>query len=210
MEKIFNLSAGIAMLTLLTGCMSFNNSEVPLVENKPPKFKPIVEMKLGKFIQTVNGKKGLKVGSNRSMGYNTLTNILVHWKRKGLIKDYGTVGAFKEKADYILELSGKRDEDMSFFGSFICGFTFFIIPSSTTMKYDLHLRLINQKTKVVYKQDVSDSFTMWMNIIFLPVLPFSTVGIYNMFTDLSMYSYSEFEKQGAFNYSSKKLIENSK
>ncbi len=186
-------------LFLLAGCMSFNNAEVPVVKNTPPQYKPLIEMKVGNFTQKLNGDGDSRgVISNNSMANNTLEGILARWKSNGLIDDYDPIGKLSKKPDYTLTVNGYRNEDMSWFGSIFTGLTFFLIPSSATMKYDLHLQLQNNKDNKIYSVDVKDSFTIWQHIIFLPAFPIFMVGTMNMFSDLSMYSYSEFEKQGAF------------
>jgi len=195
MRRIFYL----VPLMLIAGCMSFNNAEVLVVKNIPPKYKPVVEMKVGDFTQKLNGEGAARgVASNNSIANNALINILSRWKSKGLIADYDPIGKLNKKPDYTLTVNGYRNEDMSWMGSIFTGLTLYLIPSSSTLQYNLNLQLQNNKDNKTYNIDVKDSFTMWQHIIFLPAFPIFMVGTANMFSDLSMYSYSEFEKQGAF------------
>lgn len=190
--------------------MSFNNAELPIVENKLPITKPLIEMKIGNFAQKLNGElSSLAPASTKSIAYNTATNILVHWKRKGLIRDYDVIGNLNEKPDYTLILNGARNEEASLFAAFVTGATFFLFPSSSTLEFDLDLELQNNNDGKIYKCKVKDSVTIWQHIIFFPAFPVFWVGSFNMFTDMSMYSFNEFYKQGTFSRFYKKELKTS-
>lgn len=195
-------------VVLLTGCMSFNNAEVPVVTNKIPISKPVIEMKTGTFIQKLNGA-GTSRGmiSNKSISYNIINELLWEWKSNDLIKDYDVIGKLTAKPDYTLTINGSKNEDGPLIGAILTGMTFYLIPSSTTINFDLELELKNNQDGKTYKSKVQDSFTIWQSIIFLPIFPLYPVGAWNMHTDMSMYIYSEFYKQGAFSEFYKKESE---
>ncbi len=202
MKKIKFILVLLCLFCLLfSGCMSFNGNELPEVKKPiPPKTKPVIEMKIEKWEQKLNGEGASRgVTSNKSNGYLVLKFILARWYSKDLISDYGTIGSLgKIKPDYTLTLNGFRNEDMSWLGAILCGLTLYIIPSSSTMEFNLDLALKDHKTNKTYKLDAKNSVTVWFQLFFILGLPVFWVGDYNMQYDTSMYVYHMFNEQGAF------------
>lgn len=194
-------------MVLLTGCMSFNNAEVPVVKNEIPVTKPVIEMKTGKFTQKFNGEGASRgVTSNKTVAYAMIEGILDEWYDNDLIRDYEVIGKLKDKPDYTLTINGFRNEESSIFGSIMTGLTFYIIPSAITMTWELEFVLKDNMSLKEYKTNVTDSFTIWQSIIFLPVFPLFPVGLWNMQEDMGNYIFSKFKDQGAFSRFYKKEL----
>ena len=200
-QKVLTRICILTFFLSLSGCMTFNNGELPETKTPPPPtHKPIIEMKVGKVQQKLNGEGASRgIISNKSLGNSIFNVMLGTWKNKGLIEDYDNIGDLSEKPDYTLTLNGFRNEDMSWFGGILCGLTFFIIPTSGTLEFDMNFILIDNHTGEEYKCDLKNSMTTWMNIVFLPVFFLAPIGNHNMWVDTAMYAYNDFYKQGAFN-----------
>lgn len=127
-------------------------------------------------------------------------SMMERWKRKDIISEYSKTGDLKKDPDYTLILSGVRNEDGSVLGSFLSGLTLLIIPTSTTLTYDMKIDFVNNHTKKHYEVKAKNAVTTWMQILLLPVFPFSWIGTNNMINDIADYSYIELEQQDAFAY----------
>lgn len=195
MKKVLFLSLASVAILFVTGCMSFNDSKLTYKEYKPVKNKPVIEIQVERFYTTqVHGREV----ERKDSGYDLAVRILEDWKTKGFIEDYGNSEDLKRKADYVLALDCFHDEYMNPGLAFFSVLTLGIVPCDEQYTYDLKLKLIDQKTNKEYSNKIKASYTVWNSIIYLPALPFYWVGKNNMFTELSMHSYSEFRKQGAF------------
>ena len=74
-----------------------------------------------------------------------------------------------------------------------------LIPSSSTLTYDLNLEFVNNHTQKHFTVKAKNGVTTWMQILLLPALPVSWIGANNMINDVADYTYDELRKQGAFN-----------
>jgi hypothetical protein len=191
----------IAMITMLTGCMTVNEGMLRKVNIVPPHKKgATIEIKTGELIQKLNG-----TGRNEGVFSGTTVldavgkSIMMRWKNKEIIADYGSSGDLKNNPDYTLTLSGIRNEDGSMAGAVLSGLTLMLLPSSSTLTYDLNFDFVNNHNKKHYSVKAKNATTTWMQILLLPALPFSWIGSNNMINDIADYSYYELSKQGAFN-----------
>ena len=73
-----------------------------------------------------------------------------------------------------------------------------LLPSSSTLIYDLNLEFTNNHTQKHYTVKAKNAVTTWMQILLFPALPFSWIGSNNMLNDIADYSYDELRKQDAF------------
>lgn len=192
----------IVFLTItLSGCITINEEMLrKTVVTPPQKQTSTVELKTGELIQQLNGE-----GQNRGVLSSTTVlnafgkSMMMRWKNKDVISDYGTPGELSVDPDYTVTISGLKNEDGSMLGAVLCGLTLMIIPSAATLTYDLNIELINNHTKKHYIVKAKNAVTTWMQILLLPALPFSWIGSNNMINDIADYSYGELYKQGAFN-----------
>jgi hypothetical protein len=127
--------------------------------------------------------------------------MMNRWKKKGLIAHFGVAGKLDKKPDFTLIVSRVRDEEGSILGAVLCGITLYIIPTSSTLIYDLDVQLVNNKTQQHYFVKVKNGVTAWMEIIFLPFFAVSWIGSHNMMVDMADYAYDELRQQGALNWS---------
>ncbi len=125
--------------------------------------------------------------------------MMIRWKNKDIIADYDFAGELKKLPDYTLTVSGERNEDSSIIGAVLCGLTLMLIPSSSTLTYDLNLEFVNNHTQKHFTVKAKNGVTTWMQILLLPALPVSWIGANNMINDVADYTYDELRKQGAFN-----------
>ena len=190
----------LAVVVALTGCVSVNEGMLRQVSISPPQnHAMIVEVKTGELIQKLNGE-----GQNRGVLSGTTVlnalgkSMMMRWKNKDIIADYGFSGDLEKEPDYTVTLSGVKNEDGSMFGAVLSGLTLMLIPSSATLTYDVNLEFINNHTKKHYTVKSKNAVTTWMQILLLPALPFSWIGSNNMINDIADYSYDELRKQGAF------------
>lgn len=197
MKKI--MLALVAMV-MLSGCMTFNEAmlrkvDIPRQQNP----EAIVETKTGDLVQNFNGAPKRGVMSGTTVLNAVVKSMMDRWKKKGLIADFGAAGKLDKKPDFTLIVSGVRDEEGSVLGAVLCGITLYIIPTSSTLVYDLDVELVNNKTQQHYFVKVKNGVTTWMEIIFLPFFAIFWVGSHNMLVDMADYSYDELKQQGAFN-----------
>lgn len=190
----------IAIFLMLSGCMTVNEGllkkvDVPEASNK----NLTIEIKPGELIQKLNGQ-GINQGvlSGTTVLNAVSKSMVLKWKQKGLISDYGFTGDLDSQADYTLSVSGTKNEDANMTAAFLSGMALMLIPTSSTLTYDLEAELIDNKTGTHYKSKAKNAVTTWIQILLLPALPFSWVGTNNMLGDMSMYIYDDLKKQGAF------------
>lgn len=190
----------IGMLVFLTGCVTVNEEMLRKVSITSPQNQAMtVEVKTGELIQKLNGE-----GQNRGVISGTTVlnaigkSMMMRWKNKDIIADYGFSGELKKVPDYTVTLSGVRNEDGSMIGAVLSGLTLMLIPSSSTLTYDLNLEFVNNHTHKHYTVKAKNAVTTWMQILLLPALPFSWIGSNNMINDIADYSYDDLSKQGAF------------
>ncbi|HJO95715.1 MAG TPA: hypothetical protein QF753_20135 [Victivallales bacterium] len=201
MKVLYTLPTVVFGCILLAGCMSFNNGDVPVVNNQSVLIKdqPTIEYRVGKFDQKFNTEshhRGVK--ANRAQNRILTDSLLAHWQYEGLIQDYNYAGNLDKKPDYIITMSGYRDEEGSIMRSVICDLTFWMMPTSITVIDNLNIELQNTHTDKVYHTAVKFSETTWMDIVLLPALPIFWIGNNNAQNEASDYIYSQFKKQGAF------------
>lgn len=188
------------LLSVLTGCVTVNEEMLRKVNIVPPqKQQTTIEVKTGELIQKLNGE-----GQNRGVLSGTTVlnalgkSMMIRWNNKDIISDYGFSGELKKEPDYTITLSGVRNEDGSIAGAVFSGLTMALIPTSSTLTYDLNLDFVNNHTKQHYTVKPKNAVTTWIQILLLPALPFSWMGSNNMINDIADYSYDELRKQGAF------------
>ncbi|HJO93945.1 MAG TPA: hypothetical protein QF753_11130 [Victivallales bacterium] len=180
--------------------MNFNKNTIPQVQNKVPITKPDIAVKVGDFKQYYNGKIDTRgIISNKKMGENCIKGLLDPWMQDKFINNFMSEKQYKKTADYTLVLNGKLHEKSSPTLNIISILTLFIVPSYVKTEFDLSLELTDNKTKQVYKQPFKASFTVWKDLIFLPLFPVFWIRMDNRRFDKSMYLYHNFIKQGTFN-----------
>jgi len=190
----------LAMVVLLSGCVTLNESMLRKVDSiHAPQKAVIVETKMGELVQKLNGEGANRgVFSGNTVGNQVTKLIMNRWKDKDIISDYGPPGDLKSKPDYTFILSGSRNEDSSIAGAVFSGLTFMLLPSTTTLTFDLNAELIDNRTGQKYQAKAKNGVTSVMQILLLPALPFSWIGNKNAFDDIADHLYSEFYAQGAF------------
>lgn len=191
-------------VSLLSGCVSINEEMLRKVEVTPPQNNlPIIEVKTGELVQKFNGK-----GDNRGVLSGTTVlnaigkSMMTRWQNQDLIDDYGFSGDLEQNPDYTLTLSGVRNEDGSIAGAVLTGISLFLIPTSSTLTYDLNIEVTNNHTQEKHAVKAKNAVTTWMQLLLFPAVPFSWIGSNNMINDIADYSYEELRKQGAFSYKS--------
>lgn len=194
----------VSLVFVLVGCVTINEEMLRKVDIAPlQKPTAIVELKSGTLIQKFNGE-----GTNSGpLSGTTVINaagksMMARWMMKDIISDYDSPGALKKEPDYTVILSGERNEEGSILGAILCGATFFLIPTASTLSYDLNVEFINNHTKKHYNVKAKNAVTTWMQLFLLPIFPFAGIGAHNMLNDIADYSYDELLKQDAFSYPS--------
>jgi len=189
-------------MVVLSGCMTFNEAMLRKVDiPKQQNPEVIVETKTGDLVQKFNGTPKRGVMSGTTVLNAVVKSMMNRWKKKGLIAEFGVAGKLDKKPDFTLIVSGVRDEEGSMLGAVLCGITLYIIPTSSTLIYDLDVELVNNKTQQHYFVKVKNGATTWMEIIFLPLFPIFWIGGHNALVDMADYAYDELKQQGAFNWS---------
>ncbi len=190
----------LAVVSLLSGCVSVNEKMVrktgPIA---PPSQPPVVELKMGEFIQKLNGEGDHRgVVSNQTVQRTVGDKILGRWQSKGLISGFGLPGQLTGDPRYTLTIGGERNEDMSWAGSVFTGLSLYLIPSSTTITYDLALVLTDNKTGKQYTSKIKNGATIYQQLFLIPAIPFSLAGMNGAIDDIADYAFVDFQKQGAF------------
>ena len=167
MKKLLLLAMVLGLL--ISGCMSFNEAMLKTT-NIPKQQNPsaVVEVKVGDLIQRYNGVPNRGVFSDTSVLNAVAKSMMSRWKSKGIIADFGKSGKLDKDPDFTILISGVRDEKGSTVGAIFCGLTLYIIPTSSTLIYDLDVDFVNNKTQQHYFVKVKNGVTTWMEIIFLP------------------------------------------
>ena len=185
---------------LLSGCMNFNKFDIPDVTIDVPKSKPIIGLVVGNFKQYDNGSPiSSKIISNKDMGMNCMRGLLDPWKKNELIGDFAPLEKLKKNPDYILTINGTIDENSSNALNIISLLTVFIVPAYQDVDFKLSFVLTDNKNGKDFEGNFDNAFTIWKNLIFLPVCPLFWVRMDRRIYKRSMFLYSKFAKQGAFN-----------
>ena len=187
----------MALVFLLSGCMTFSGDKLAEIEAIIPMESPIIEESVGDYTFHLDG--GALVSDNKA-GRVINNALLENWKDNDYISDFTYVktSKFTGDAKYNLTLSGHQEGESSVFMQVISGLTLFIIPHSITTSYDLVYDLENVKTGQKYTTKVSDEVKTVNWLLFLPAFPFSFVGAINTYERLAEHAYQNFVKQGAF------------
>jgi cell division protein YceG involved in septum cleavage len=190
----------VSLFLVLSGCMTVNEGlirkvDVPEASNK----NLLVEIKPGELVQKLNGQ-GVNQGvlSGTTVLNAISKSMVLKWKQKGLISDYGFAGDLEANPDYTLLISGTKNEDANMTAAFLSGMALMLIPTTSTLTYDLDAELIDNKTGKHYKSKAKNAVTTWVQILLFPAIPFAWIGTDNMIGDMSMFYYDDFKKQGAF------------
>lgn len=191
----------IVILVLLTGCITVNEEMLRKASISPPQNQSvIVEVKTGELIQKLNGEgQNRGVLSGKTVLNAVAESMMAHWKYEDLIEDYGSPGELEKEPDYTLTISGVRNEDGSIAGAVLSGLTLLIIPTSSTLTYDLDIDFVNNHTQKHYYVKAKNAVTTWMQILLLPAFPFAWIGANNSMNDIADYVYYDLNRQGAFN-----------
>ena len=91
----------LGLLVILTGCVTVNEEMLRKVSISPPQKQTMtVEVKTGELVQKLNGE-----GQNRGVLSGTTVlnavakSMMVRWKNKDIIADYGFSGELKKEPD---------------------------------------------------------------------------------------------------------------
>jgi len=179
------------------GCMYFNGEELPRREGPETiADPPVVTFEIGEVKLLRNGEPSQQ--SAESIGSRELANTLRIWESRGLIRDWGRRTELSALPDYSLALTGSQNEEGSVLAAYVTGLSLYLVPSSTTWHYDWQFVLTDLRSGASYRVPVERSASVWVHAVFLPVLPFGSLGQYNGHRDQALYVYTELEKQGAF------------
>ncbi len=181
------------------GCMTFNEAMLRPAPISPPARAVAVEVRVGDFAQTRNGEgKNEGLTSNATLANQLNKLIMRRWESKGVVSQYGAPGDLKVQADYAFTLSGRRDEDSSFMGAFFSGLTLMLIPSTSSLTFDLQGDLEDLRTGRHYQAKAKNATTTVMELLFLPALPVFWLGSQHTHEDIADALYGQFQAQGAF------------
>ena len=189
----------LAVAATLSGCVTVNEQLLPKRSTPPPQAKGVVEFDVGEVKQLFNDEAspGGMVSTHTAVD-SFGKGMLNRWKSTQLIDDYGHAGDLKSSPDYRLTLSGNVKEQGSILGAVATGLTLWVLPSSTTMTYELTARFTRVAGNQTYTVPIRNASTTWLQILLLPALPFGWMGSSHMIEDTADYLYSELHKQGAF------------
>ena len=85
----------LSAMVMLSGCMTFNEAmlrKVDIPKQKNPEL--IVETKTGDLVQKYNGTPNRGVMSGTTVLNAVVKSMMIRWKKKGLIADFGTAGSW--------------------------------------------------------------------------------------------------------------------
>ena len=189
----------LVIAAALSGCVTVNEQMLPKRSTPPPMVKGAVEYDVGEVRQLFNNESspGGMVSTHTAVD-SFGKGLLNRWKSNELIDYYGHAGDLKSSPTYRLTLSGDVKEQGSILGAVATGLTLWLLPSSSTMTYDLNARFTHLGRNQTYTVPIRNASTTWMQIFLLPALPFGWMGANQMIEDTADYLYSELHKQGAF------------
>ena len=194
----------LAIAASLTGCVTFNEQMLPKRDAPPPAARGVVEWNVGDVRQLLNGETSPGGLASTQSGVSAFgQGMLNRWKSRELIADYGRAGELKSPPAYRLKLSGEIQESASILGSVVTGLSLFLIPSSSTLTYNLKADFTDIARNRTWTVPIRNGSTTWMQILLFPATPFGWMGASHMIEDTADYLYAELHKQGAFDPSSR-------
>jgi len=183
----------------LTGCVTFNEQMLPKRDAPPPAARGTVEWSVGDVRQLLNGESSPGGLASTQSGVSAFgQGMLNRWKSRELIADYGRAGELKAPPAYRLKLSGEIQESASILGSVVTGLSLFLIPSSSTLTYNLKADFTDIARNRTWTVPIRNGSTTWMQILLFPATPFGWMGASHMIEDTADYLYAELHNQGAF------------
>ena len=189
----------LAISATLTGCVTFNEQMLPKRDAPPPAARGTVEWSVGDVRQLLNGESSPGGLASTQSGVSAFgQGMLNRWKSRELIADYGRAGELKAPPAYRLKLSGEIQESASILGSVVTGLSLFLIPSSSTLTYNLKAEFTHLSRNQTWTVPIRNGSTTWMQILLFPATPFGWMGASHMIEDTADYLYAELHKQGAF------------
>ncbi|MFM2007793.1 MAG: hypothetical protein RLZZ09_3448 [Pseudomonadota bacterium] len=194
----------LAISASLTGCVTFNEQMLPKRDAPPPPARGVVEWSVGDVKQLLNGESSPGGLASTQSGVSAFgQGMLNRWKSRELIADYGRAGELKTPPAYRLKLSGQIQESASILGSVATGLSLFLIPSSSTLTYNLKAEFTDLARNQTWTVPIRNGSTTWMQILLFPATPFGWMGASHMIEDTADYLYAELHKQGAFSASTR-------
>jgi hypothetical protein len=187
----------------LSGCLTFYGGELPFQQLPAPgNLRPLISTEVGNIELLHNGRPDRRVPPTRTTtsdyGESALVTVLDRWVAAGLIAGYGRPSKLPREPDYQLRISGTQSEDSSLAAAIVSSVTLYLYPVSQKIDSDWTFHLTNARTHQEFEVHARTSITIWTELVFLPLFPFSIGGEHKRNTALASYVYDELEFQGAW------------
>lgn len=170
--KKINVVVFSLVLTVLSGCASFEKAELSKVtelpdvsqyENKPSAYVDLT------FYRGLPNENPVEVSQAIPQVRPVVDNA---FKNSDLFKDYTFDESSEDEHDYTIKINiyNHADNGVAAVSGFITGFTLGLIPGSATDNYTLELQAIDGDGRVLSKYSNKDSIQTWIGIWFIPAM----------------------------------------
>jgi hypothetical protein len=171
MLKKVTVTLVVAAVTVLSGCASFRNNEVPeaavaTVTNLQKKPTAYVQPRL------FRGEPGTNVTEVTSQSEKLQAVAGGALEGSGVFSKVSFAEADKAQSDHtlVVDVYNHGSIGASAISGFISGFTFGVIPGVATDNYTVEIKLLDKAGAEVGKTSSKDSITTWIGIWFIPMM----------------------------------------
>lgn len=187
-----------AILSVLcSGCLTTAGGHLPPISPEKPEAQLSLQSTVGDFSMTLEGGK---LVTSETMGRRLNDQLLRVWKKKGYITEYTNVdkGAFSAEVPNHVTLSGSQYGTSSVVMQVLSGLTLTLIPYTVDTSWDIQYTLEDARKGTRYSAGVEDSSWTIVDLLLLPILPWSFRGQQETFERMAEHLYQQLHEQGAF------------
>lgn len=158
---------------LLTGCVSYSQHELPVVQTWPPTAHAPAQ-KPTAYVRTtaqnhVNGGPGnAAVGAPVVLWEKAVADTFQQSNR------FSRISTDKADSDLYVDATLHNNEQYSPVSAFITGFTFFVIPTTAKNIFTLETVFKDKDGKELGRVKKSESVRTWVHLVLIVGLPFQT------------------------------------
>ncbi|MFZ3184584.1 MAG: hypothetical protein WA173_10635 [Pseudomonas sp.] len=177
-------------LLILSGCLSYSNHDLALVEQWPPAAP--LKQKASAYVKV--DTQYLFNGENRPGGFNQagLEKLILQQYQSS--ERFSRATTSKETSDLYVSIRVSNHERGSIASALLTGFTLFVIPGTYSNELTMETTFKDASGKVLGRVEKHESITTWIQLLLIVTLPFNA-STDNVLTQLTQSSLEEASRQ---------------
>jgi hypothetical protein len=173
MQYIKLLKVSIFLLLLnLYGCASFEKEQLARVEQMPDLSHYTNKPRAYVNFTFYRGKPDSNPVENTQAKAQLETVIAQAIERSGLFMEYTFDKSLADSTDYTINIDvyNHGNKGAAFASGFLSGFTFGVIPGTTTDHYTVAVEAVDKNGNLLNKRTNNDAIQTWVGIWFIPMM----------------------------------------